>query len=136
MEEAVIVASVRSPLGKAKKGSFIHTRIDDIAAQVLEEALKKVPQLDTKLIEDVLIGCAMPEGEQGLNVARNISFLVGLPFGLGALTINRYCSSSPNIYVFASILVPSKSKWNVPHSRPNFCIASISLALLLFSLAQ
>ncbi len=94
MPEAVIVAARRSPMGRALKGQFLHTRIDDLAAQIIRAALQDVPQLDPSLIEDVLIGCAMPEGEQGLNVARNISFLAGLPLTCGAVTINRFCASS------------------------------------------
>ncbi|OGQ45215.1 MAG: acetyl-CoA acetyltransferase [Deltaproteobacteria bacterium RIFCSPLOWO2_02_FULL_46_8] len=92
--EAVIVSAVRSPMGRALKGQFIHTRIDDLAAEVIKAAFAKVPQLKPEWVEDVLIGCAMPEGEQGLNVARNISFLAGIPFSSGAVTINRFCASS------------------------------------------
>lgn len=94
MEKVYIVAAVRSPLAKANRGSFVDVRIDDICADVLRGALARVPQLSPTLIEDVLIGCAMPEGEQGLNVARNISFLAGLPLTCGAATINRFCGSS------------------------------------------
>ncbi len=92
--EAVIVAAVRSPMGRANKGQFVHTRIDDLAAEVIKAAFAKVPQLKPEMVEDVLIGCAMPEGEQGLNVARNISFLAGIPFSSGAATVNRFCASS------------------------------------------
>src|SRR3989338_8313355 len=92
--EAVIISAVRSPMGRAGKGQFIHTRIDDLGAEVIRAALAKVPQIKSEMIDDVLIGCAMPEGEQGLNVARNISFLAGIPFSAGAVTINRFCASS------------------------------------------
>lgn len=94
MTDAVIVAAVRSPMGRAGKGQFALTRIDDLGAAVVKAALAKVPQLKTTDIEDVLVGCAMPEGEQGLNVARNISLLAGIPFSAGAVTINRFCGSS------------------------------------------
>lgn len=94
MNEAVIVAAVRSPMGRANKGQFIHTRIDDLGAEVVRAALAQVPQIKPEMIDDVLIGCAMPEGEQGLNVARNISFLAGIPFSAGAATVNRFCASS------------------------------------------
>ncbi|MDO8527669.1 MAG: thiolase family protein [Deltaproteobacteria bacterium] len=94
MIDAVIVAAVRSPMGRANKGQFIHTRIDDLGAEVIRAALEKLPQLKPGMVEDVLIGCAMPEGEQGLNVARNISFLAGIPFTSGAVTVNRFCASS------------------------------------------
>ncbi|MBI4125272.1 MAG: thiolase family protein [Deltaproteobacteria bacterium] len=91
---AVIVSAVRSPMGRAGKGQFIHTRIDDLGAEVIRAALAKVPQIKPEMIDDVLIGCAMPEGEQGLNIARNISFLAGIPFSAGAVTVNRFCASS------------------------------------------
>lgn len=94
MTDAVIVAAVRSPMGRAGKGQFALTRIDDLGAAVVKAALAKVPQLNTVDIEDVLVGCAMPEGEQGLNVARNISLLAGIPFSAGAVTLNRFCGSS------------------------------------------
>lgn len=93
-EKAVIVAAKRTPMGRALKGQFIHTRIDDMAAEIMLACLSALPQLKTDTIDDVIIGCAMPEGEQGLNVARNISLLAGLPFGLGAVTVNRFCASS------------------------------------------
>lgn len=94
MEKAVIVSAYRSPLCKAGKGGFTNKRIDDVCAEVLKVSISRLPQLDPNLIEDVLIGCAMPEGDQGLNIARNISFLAGLPLTAGAVTINRFCSSS------------------------------------------
>lgn len=92
--DVVIVAAVRSPMGRANKGQFVHTRIDDLGAEVIRAALAKIPQIKSEMIDDVLVGCAMPEGEQGLNVARNISFLAGIPFSAGAATVNRFCASS------------------------------------------
>ena len=94
MTEALIISCVRSPLARARKGAFSRTRIDDIAEQVLRAAIARVPGLDPAAIEDVLIGCAMPEGEQGYNVSRNIAFLAGLPEDTAAVTINRFCASS------------------------------------------
>ena len=94
MNEVVILNAVRSPMGRSHKGSFIYTRIDDMGAQVMRGLLKKLPALDPNLIEDIIIGCAMPEGEQGLNVARNLGFLAGLPLTCGAVTVNRFCASS------------------------------------------
>lgn len=94
IRDAVIVSAVRSPMGRANKGNYIYTRIDDLGGQVLKAALEKVPNLDPAEIEDVLIGCAMPEGEQGMNVARNISFLAGIPNSAAAATVNRFCASS------------------------------------------
>ncbi len=81
-------------MGRALKGQFVHTRIDDLAAEVIKATLHTLPQLKLETIDDVIIGCAMPEGEQGLNVARNIAFLAGLPFSTGAVTVNRFCASS------------------------------------------
>jgi acetyl-CoA acetyltransferase family protein len=93
MKDAVIVAAVRSPMGRAEKGLLANMRIDDLGAAILKEALKRVPQLDPNEIEDVLVGCAMPEGEQGMNLARNISLLAGVPQSAAATTVNRFCAS-------------------------------------------
>src|SRR6201995_1362345 len=93
MRDAVIVSSVRTAVGKAPKGSLSYTRPDDLAAIAIKGALDKVPALDAKEIEDVIMGCAMPEAEQGMNVARIASLRAGLPVEASAMTINRFCSS-------------------------------------------
>src|SRR5207244_9127662 len=93
MDEAVIVSSVRTAVGKAFKGALRSTRPDDLAAVAIRGALERVPQLDSKEIEDVILGCAMPEAEQGMNVARIASLRAGLPVECSAMTINRFCSS-------------------------------------------
>src|SRR2546421_9399952 len=93
MREAVIVSSVRTPVGRALKGTLRATRPDELAAVAIKGALQRVPQLDPKEIEDVILGCAMPEGEQGMNVARIASLRAGLPVEVSAMTINRFCSS-------------------------------------------
>ncbi|MGC1613285.1 MAG: acetyl-CoA C-acyltransferase [Candidatus Acidiferrum sp.] len=93
MPEAVIVSSVRTPVGKAFKGSLRATRPDDLAALAIKEALARVPGLDAKEIDDVILGCAMPEGEQGMNVARIAALRAGLPMETSAMTVNRFCSS-------------------------------------------
>ena len=93
MPEAVIVSAVRTPVGKAFKGSLRATRPDDLAALVIREALARVPGLDAKEIDDVILGCAMPEGEQGMNVARIAALRAGLPIETSAMTVNRFCSS-------------------------------------------
>jgi acetyl-CoA acyltransferase len=93
MPEAVIVSSVRTPVGKAFKGSLRATRPDDLAAVAIKEALARVAGLDAKEIDDVILGCAMPEGEQGMNVARIAALRAGLPIEVSAMTINRFCSS-------------------------------------------
>src|SRR6516162_7825234 len=92
-EEAVIVSAVRTPVGRAFKGTLRATRPDELAAIAIRGALERVPQVDPKEIEDVILGCAMPEGEQGMNVARIASLRAGLPVEVSALTINRFCSS-------------------------------------------
>ncbi len=93
MREAVIVSSVRTPVGRAFKGTLRATRPDELGAVAIKGALERVPQLDPKEIEDVILGCAMPEAEQGMNVARIASLRAGLPVEVSALTINRFCSS-------------------------------------------
>src|SRR3974377_2501366 len=93
MREVVIVSSVRTPVGKAYKGTLRASRPDDLAAVAIKGALERVPQLDPKDIEDVILGCAMPEAEQGMNVARTASLRAGLPVEVSAMTINRFCSS-------------------------------------------
>ncbi len=92
MREAVIVAGARTPVGKAKKGSLANVRPDDLGALVVKETLKRAGNYEGT-IDDLIIGCAMPEAEQGLNMARNIGALAGLKHDVPAITINRYCSS-------------------------------------------
>ncbi len=93
MQEALIVSSVRTPVGRGYKGSLRTTRPDDLAALVIKEALARVPELDPKEIDDVILGCAMPEGEQGMNVARIAALRAGLPVETSAMTVNRFCAS-------------------------------------------
>jgi acetyl-CoA acyltransferase len=93
MREVVLVSSVRTPVGRAYKGTLRATRPDELAAVAIKGALDRVPQLDPKEIEDVILGCAMPEAEQGMNVARIASLRAGLPVEVSAVTINRFCSS-------------------------------------------
>jgi acetyl-CoA acyltransferase len=92
MKEAVIVSGARTPVGKAKKGSLTQVRPDDLGALVVQETLRRAGNYEGN-IDDLIIGCAMPEAEQGLNMARNIGALAGLPHTVPAITINRYCSS-------------------------------------------
>src|SRR5205807_106546 len=93
MREVVIASSVRTAIGKANKGALRTTRPDDMAAVAIKGALERVPQVDKQEIEDVIIGCATPEAEQGMNVARIASLRAGLPVECSAMTINRFCSS-------------------------------------------
>ena len=93
MREAVIVTSLRTAIGKAPRGTLRYTRPDDMAAVVLSEALRRTPGLQAEEIEDVILGCAIPEGEQGHNMARIATLRAGLPPTVSAMTINRFCSS-------------------------------------------
>src|SRR3954451_21261136 len=102
MRDAVIVSSVRTPVGKAYKGTLRATRPDDLAAVAISGALARVPALEAKEIEDVILGCAMPEAEQGMNVARIASLRAGLPVEVSAMTINRFCSSGLQAIALAS----------------------------------
>jgi len=93
LQEAYIVAATRSPVGKSHRGFFKNTRPDDLLVKVLQSALAQVPGLDPQAIEDVICGCAMPEAQQGLNIARIAAVLAGLPTSVGGITINRFCAS-------------------------------------------
>jgi acetyl-CoA acyltransferase len=93
MKDAVIASAVRTAIGKAPRGALRTTRPDDLAAFAINGALERVPQLDRLVIEDVILGCAMPEAEQGLNIARTASFRAGLPIECSAMTVNRFCAS-------------------------------------------
>ena len=93
VQDAYIVAATRTPIGKSHRGYFKHTRPDDLLAHVLRAALQQVPGLDPASIEDVICGCAIPEGAQGLNVARVGAVLAGLPKSVGGITVNRFCAS-------------------------------------------
>lgn len=93
MQEAVIVSAVRTPVGKAGRGSLVNARPDDLAATAIEGALARVPQLDRREVEDVILGCAHPEAEQGMNVARIAALRAGMPVEVSAMTVNRFCAS-------------------------------------------
>jgi len=93
MKEAVIVSAVRTAVGKAPKGTLRNTRPDDLGAAAIKEAVDRVPGLDKALVEDVIMGCAFREAEQGMNVARTAMIAAGLPVETSAMTVNRYCSS-------------------------------------------
>jgi acetyl-CoA acyltransferase len=93
MQDALIVSAVRTAVGKAPNGTLRHTRPDEMAAAVIAEALKRAPGTDPDTVDDVILGCAMPEAEQGLNVARIASLRAGVPVSAAAVTVNRFCSS-------------------------------------------
>ncbi len=102
MKEAVIVAAARTPVGKAKKGALRHTRPDDLAAVAISAAVRRAPGLKTGEIEDLILGCAMPEAEQGMNVARIAGLRAGLPVEVPAVTVNRFCASGLQSIAFAA----------------------------------
>ena len=91
--EAVIVAAARTAVGKAKKGGLVTTRPDELAAEVIRDLLKRAEGLNPAEIDDVILGCAFPEGEQGLNMARMVALRAGLPESVPGQTVNRFCSS-------------------------------------------
>ncbi|MEM5430168.1 MULTISPECIES: acetyl-CoA C-acyltransferase [Cupriavidus] len=102
LQDAYIVAATRSPIGKAPKGAFKNTRPDDLLATILKSAVAQVPDLDPKLIEDAIVGCAIPEAQQGLNVARIGALLSGLPNTVGGITVNRFCASGVSAVAMAA----------------------------------
>ncbi len=102
MQEAVIVAATRTAVGKGKKGTLKNYRAEDMGAAVVKNLLKQVPQLSPEDIDDLIMGCAMPEGQQGLNMSRLIGFRAGLPDSVAAMTVNRFCSSGLQTIALAS----------------------------------
>jgi acetyl-CoA acyltransferase len=102
MESAVIVSAVRTAVGKARGGTLRGTRPDDLAAAVITDALRRAPGIDPADVDDVIFGCAMPEGEQGMNVARIASLRAGIPVSASAVTVNRFCSSGLQAVAYAA----------------------------------
>src|SRR5213079_1675991 len=102
MSDAVIVSAVRTAVGKAPNGALRGTRPDELAAVVIGEALKRAGTINPDEIDDVILGCAMPEAEQGLNVARIASLRAGIPVQASAVTVNRFCSSGLQAIAFAA----------------------------------
>src|SRR5256885_9084760 len=102
MEDAVIVSAVRTAIGKAPSGTLRGTRPDELAATVISEALRRAPGIEPDEVDDVILGCAMPEAEQGLNVARIASLRARIPVSASAVTINRFCSSGLQAIAFAA----------------------------------
>src|SRR5215813_11187753 len=107
MSDAVIISAVRTAVGKAPNGALRGTRPDDLAATVIAEALKRAPGIEPADVEDVIIGCAMPEAEQGLNVARIASLRAGIPVSASAVTVNRFCASGLQAIAYAAERVVS-----------------------------
>ncbi|HQU84989.1 MAG TPA: acetyl-CoA C-acyltransferase [Pyrinomonadaceae bacterium] len=107
MKEAVIVSAVRTAVGKAPKGTLKNTRPDDLGAAAIREAVKRVENLDLSQIDDVIMGCAFPEAEQGMNVARTSAIEAGLPVEVSAMTVNRYCSSGLQTIALAADRIKS-----------------------------
>src|SRR5579862_2990785 len=102
MHEAYVIAATRTPVGKAPRGALRHTRPDSMLAHVLKSVLAQAPQIDPRRVDDVIIGCAMPEYEQGMNVARIGLLLAGLPNNVAGMTVNRFCSSGLNAVSIAA----------------------------------
>ncbi|MFM2036653.1 MAG: hypothetical protein RL459_1918, partial [Pseudomonadota bacterium] len=93
VQDAYIVAATRTPIGRSHRGFFRHTRPDELLVRALQGALAQVPSLDRQAIEDIVCGCAIPEAQQGLNIARIGAVLAGLPTSVGGVTVNRFCAS-------------------------------------------
>src|SRR5262245_26528793 len=102
MPDAVIVSAVRTAVGKAPNGTLRYSRPDEMASAVLGEALRRAPGVDPAEVEDVILGCAMPEAEQGLNVARVASLRAGIPVSASAVTVNRFCASGLQSIAYAA----------------------------------
>lgn len=109
MREAVIVSYARTPLGRAKKGSLKDTRPEEFAAPVLRDLLRRTPGVEPAMVDDFIVGCAMPEGEQGMNMARLIWLLAGFPVEVPATTINRFCSSGSQSIAWAADMIKAGS---------------------------
>lgn len=109
MREAVIVSVARTPIGRAKKGSLRDTRPEVFAAEVLKALVARTPGLEPSMLDDVILGCAMPEGEQGMNIARIVSLLAGFPTEIPAMTVNRFCSSGSQTIALAADSVKAGS---------------------------
>src|SRR5213596_1149252 len=107
MQEAVIVSAVRTAVGKAPTGTLRGTRPDELAATVIQEALRRAPAVEPAEVDDVIFGCAMPEAEQGLNVARIASLRAGVPVTASAVTVNRFCASGLQAIAYAAERVMS-----------------------------
>src|SRR3984957_956376 len=107
MPEAVIVSAIRTPVGRSGKGSLATTRPDELASAAVRGALDRVQALETKEIGDLILGCAMPEGEQGWNFARTVVLRTGLPIEIGGVTVNRLCASGLEAVAQASYQVHS-----------------------------
>jgi len=105
LKEAVIVSAARTPVGKAKRGSLVTVRPDELGSEVVKELMKRTPALDPSAVDDVIFGCAFPEGEQGMNMARMISLRSGLPISVPGETINRYCSSGVQSIAHAAFAI-------------------------------
>src|SRR2546423_11633865 len=126
MPDAVIVSAVRTAVGKAPNGTLRGTRPDELAATVIAEALRRAPGVYPADVEDVIIGCAMPEAEQGLNVARIASLRAGVPVSASAVTVNRFCASGLQAIAYAAERIMSGGAATIVAGRA----ASMSLVPL------
>ena len=146
MNEAVIVSAVRTAVGKAPAGALRTTRPDDLAATAIAGALKKAPGLDPALVDDVILGCAMPEAEQGLNVARIASLRAGVPHTASAVTVNRFCSSGLQAIAYGAerimlgaadvVLAGGTESMKTLMAETCCCVASVSGSLKACSAAR
>ena len=105
MKEAVIVSAVRTTVGRAKRGSLVHVRPEDLGVTVIQELMKRSPEVKPEMVDDVVIGCAMPEGAQGMNLGRVVASMAGLPDSVPGITVNRFCSSGLQTIAYAGMEV-------------------------------
>ena len=117
MQDAVIISALRTAVGKAPRGALQTTRPDDMAAAVIRALLERTPELNPEEVEDVILGCAMPEAEQGMNVARITALRAGLPDSVPGMTINRFCSSGLQSIALAADRIPRRLKPTVRTRR-------------------
>src|SRR5262245_54050994 len=123
---AVIVSAVRTAVGKAPKGALSATRPDDMAAVAMRAAIERVPNLRTEDIDDIYIGCAMPEAEQGMNVARVAAFRAGIPYSVPAMTLNRFCSSGLQSIAFRAVRSGSGAgQWSVAGGTESMSMSQV-----------
>ncbi len=126
MAKAYVISAVRTPVGRAYRGSLKDTRPDDLGAAAIRGAVERVKNLDPARVDDVIFGCAMPEGEQGMNVARICALKAGLPDSVPAMTINRFCSSGLQAIALAAERTRGAHPYFVPPAHTALARAAAS----------
>ena len=133
VQDAYIVSALRTPVGKAPRGMFKHVRPDDMLVHVLQAVLKQCESLDPAAIDDVIVGCAMPEAEQGINVARVALLLAGIPNSVSGVTVNRFCASGSS---FAACLIGSTNPEIAVRGERSSCLTFATKSLRMVSASR